>query len=186
MEFSLIHENKLKVILTASDMQMFGLDCADMDYQDPPTRTALLSILDQGRAQLRFHPYKSKIFIEVFPHEEGGCVLYFTGMHANRSGKGGIEPILFEFASTEDLIQGAVAMYQRYRQRIYRSSLTLLNKRYRLIVYPLDYADRLSIYFLSEYAEKVGEGELLRAHTQEHGETLIQDKALEVLHDLFT
>ena len=180
-----MHENKLKVILTAEDVRISGLDCADMDCQDPDTRAALLSILDQGRSQLQFHPYKSKMFIEVFPCEGGGCVLYFTCMRECAGRKGVIEPILFEFAHTEDLVQGAVAVYRRYRQRIYRSSLTLFRKHYQLIVYPLDYTDCLSVYFLSEYAYRMGEGELLAAHIQEYGQTLVQDKALEALHRLF-
>lgn len=179
--FTLIHENKLRVILTAGDMEALGLHCDRLDYADPDTRGALASILDQGRAQARFDPQKAKLFVEAYPCEDGGCVLYFTCLNGARGDRAVMEPVMFEFEAVGDLTRGAARVFERYGQRIYRSSLYRMKGRYRLAVYPLDYADRLSVYFLSEYGRKVGEGELLAAFTAEHGEELIRDEAIEWL-----
>lgn len=185
MQFSLIHENKLKVILTAEDMEKLELSYEQMDYSDAETREALVEVLDRARGHVRFNPKRSKLFIEVYPCEGGGCVLYFTCLHTDRSGKVDVRPVLFEFDSADALTEAACSTYRRYRQRIYRSTLYQMNGRYRLIVWPLDYADRLSIYFLSEYGRCIGEGELLAAFTEEHGQEILEEDAIERLAEQF-
>lgn len=186
IEFILIHENKLKVLLSAEDMQSLGLDYESMDYTDPTTRRALISILENGRGKVGFHPRKAKLFIEVYPCEGGGCVLYFTNLHMPaRGSRAGMEPVLFEFEDSDSLIEGACKGFERYGHRIYKSSLYLMEGKYRLVVYPLDYTDRLSVYFLSEFGKRLGEGELLAAHTDEYGKALIRGNAIETLAELF-
>ena len=189
MHISLIHENKLKVILTAEDMAELDLDYEQMDYADPQTRKALMRILKEGKAQAGFSPHKTKLFIEVYPCDGGGCVLYFTNLYAAAKEGGscsGMDPVLFQFQDVDVLTQGACMVFDRYSHRIYKSSLYLLDGCYRLIVWPLDYSDRLSVYFLSEYGEKVGEGELLAAFTEEHGQELIRDNAIDILSKYFS
>lgn len=186
MEITLVHETKLKVTLSALDMQALSLDYGRMDYTDPATRKALVSILNRGRAQVGFNPRRAKLLVEVYPHEDGGCVLYFTCLGAaNGAGQAGMEPVLFEFENADDLISGACKLFEQYSHRIYKSSLYRLRGRYRLTLYPLDYSDRLSVYFLSEYGEIIGEGDLLAAFTEEHGELLVQDRAIDTLADFF-
>lgn len=185
MDITLIHENKLKVVLAAEDMRELSLEFDSMDYADPVTRKALISILDRSRGQVRFNPRGAKLFIEAYPCEGGGCVLYFTCLHTG-AGEAGVEPVVFEFDSAEELVRGACLAYERYRQRIYRSSLYRWEGRYRLAICPLDYSDRLSVYFLGEYGRKVGEGSLAAAFTEEHGGELIRDNALEILYRYFS
>lgn len=186
MDFHMIHENKLKVILTAADLEGFGIDYDSMDYQDPHTRKALLRILEQGRAETGFDPRKAKLFIEVYPCEGNGCVLFFTCLRQpHAAAKTAMEPVLFAFDSVDALTEGAVKVYSRYGHRIYRSSLYQMEGTYRLVVYPLDYADRLSVYFLTEFGEKIGEGRLMASYTQEHGREIIRDNAIEKLSEFF-
>lgn len=187
MDFYLVHDSKLKVILTVEDLEELQIDYESMDYEDPQTRKALLRMLEQAREEIGFEPRKSKLFIEVYPCEGGGCVLFFTCLRqpgAVREGRG-MEPVLFEFEDVEALTAGAGKTFARYGHRIYRSSLYRLQDRYRLIVYPLDYADRLSVYFLSEFGRNVGEGRLLAAYTEEHGQELIRDRAIEKISEIF-
>lgn len=195
MEFLWIHENKLKVILSASDMEDLGLECDVLDYADPVTRNALVEILERGRAEVRFHPRNAKLFVEAYPCDEDGCVLYFTSLPGNirRAGHNkntdsnvGLEPVLFGFDGAEELVEGACKTFERYGSRIYRSSLYRFHGQYRLVVYPLDYYDRLSIYFLSEFGHQKGRGELLAAYIAEHGKELIGDDALETLAYYFS
>lgn len=186
MDFTLIHENKLKVILSAEDMLSLELDYDEMDYTDPTTRKALLYLLENAKNQVGFSPRKAKLFIEVYPCEGGGCVLYFTNLRTPaRTAGPGMEPVVFAFDDADTLIEGACKVFERYSHRIYKSSLYLLEGVYRLVVFPLDYSDRLSVYFLSEYAEKLGEGEMLAAFTEEHGEELIRDTAIDTLAEHF-
>lgn len=186
MEFTRIHENKLKVILTAGDMRDLELDYNRMDYADPETRRSLLAVLEKGRVRARFNPRGAKLFIEVYPCEGGGCVLYFTCLHTDPSGRAGLCPVLFEFDSPDDLTVASRRVYTQYGHRIHRSSLYRLHGRYRLVVYPLDYSDRRSVYFLGEYGRLIGEGEVLAAFTDEHGQELIRDSAIDLLAEYFS
>lgn len=186
MEITRIHETKLKVVLTAEDMENLSLDYDDMDYAQPATREALLYLLEKGREETGFHPKKSKLVIEVYPCEGGGCVLYFMVADKTRNNeRSGIRPAVFAFDTADDLIEGACRLFQQYGHRIYKSSLYRLDREYRLVVYPLDYTDRLSVYFLSEYARLVGEGELLAAFTEEHGQALVVDNAIDIIAQHF-
>lgn len=182
MEFELLCENKLKAMLSAQDMQLLELDYEQMHRSDPATRKALVTILEQAKRESGFDPRGTKLYIEAFPCEEGGCILYFscipTAMHTDAYG---IDPVLFEFKDSDAMISGACKVFEMYGHRIYKSSLYLFEHMYRMVVYPLDYADRLSIYLLCEYADKLGEGAILAAFTEEHGKELIKDRAIDTI-----
>lgn len=179
-----IHENKLKVTLSAEDMRELALDYTQMDHSDPSTRRALADILDRARNQVQFDPQGARLFIEVLPCDGGGCVVCFTCLHSGL-GRSCTEPVLFEFDDMQTLLDGAAGVYRQYRQRIHRSMLYRMDGKYRLVLYPLDYADRLSVYFLGEYGRKVGEGRLSAAYTDEHGQAVIAEEAIETLARYF-
>ncbi|WRS26666.1 adaptor protein MecA [Oscillospiraceae bacterium MB08-C2-2] len=191
MEIILVSPEKLKIILTRQDMNNLSLEYEDMDYTDLQTKEVIVSLLEQAKEQAGFNPKNTKLFIEVYPTQEGGCVLYFTS-HSSGSWYGGpkkgyqVGPIIFEFEDSETLIQAAIRLFSRYSHRIYKSSLYLYGQRYRLILYPLDYSDRLSVFFLGEYAKRVGEGEILAAFIQEHGKELAVDNAIDLLARYFS
>lgn len=184
MDFVLISSDKLKVELTKPEMERLGILYQNMDYKDETTRRALTSLLKKGKLETSFNPHRAKLFIEVYPTESGGCVLYFTALRTAEHPTGkpvGVVPVVFEFESCNDLIEGAISSHRHYSQRIYKNSLYQLDGRYRLILYPLDYDDRLSVYHLSEFARVVGNGSILAAFCEEHGKLVIADDALEVL-----
>jgi negative regulator of genetic competence, sporulation and motility len=92
--------------------------------------------------------------------------------------------VLFRFDGLEGAIRAAAGVHGRLAQRIHKSSLYRVGDAYRLVIYPLDYADRLSVAFLSEYSEPIAEGDLAAAHTEEYGKELIRGNAIEVLASL--
>lgn len=190
MEFHLVHPDKLKVVLTKGDLEALEIDYQDMDYSDEATRSALLALLEQGRVQAGFRPRRAKLYIEVFPSEEGGCVIYYTRLTGGElypSGRysPGPAPVVFAFPELDDLLEAAAKISGRYAHRIYKSSLYKMEDVYRLIVYPLDYADRLSIWFLCEFGRLVGEGIVLAAYTEEHGKLLADGDAIEKLAKIY-
>lgn len=188
MDVILISSEKLKITLNSSDMQQLGLRYEDMDYSDEQTRTTLAALLEQAKTIAGFHPQGAKLLVEVFPYEDGGCVLHFTSLSSRfRSypAKLALEPVVFEFDDVDALLEAAVKTFDRYSHRIYKSSLYLYRHRYHLVVYPLDYSDNLSVYFLSEFGRKSGQGEIFAAYLEEHGELLIEASALDTLREHF-
>ncbi|MCL2579890.1 MAG: adaptor protein MecA [Oscillospiraceae bacterium] len=186
MEFSLVGPDKLKVTLLPDDLERLGIDYRDLDYKDENTRKVLIDLLTEGKLTAGFQPQKAKLYIEVYPRAEGGCVIYYTRLSGGEvlpQGKfiPGPPPIVFAFENPETLLAGASKTWTLYRQRILASALYSMGCGYRLIVHPLDIGDQLSTSFLSEYGKLVGVGAVLAAYIEEHGELLKQPDALEAL-----
>ena len=189
MEFSLAGPDKLKVLLSAQDLRELGLDYQSLNYSDEATRKILLDLLSQGRLRAGFLPKRSKLYIEIYPREEGGCVIYYTRLSGGEVClKGqfmpGPSPVAFAFEDAGALLDACAKTHALYRHRILCSALYLLGREYRLIIYPLDYNDNLSVVFLSEYGKLVGQGGILAAYIEEHGELIHEPNALEVLAEI--
>lgn len=188
MEFLLLGADKLKVLLSKRDMEAYSLEYENMDYSDGKTKRALLELLEQAKNEAGFQPRGAKLFIEVYPCEGGGCALYFTAIRqppASGATAQGLLPVVFQLDDLSALFEAATKVFRRYGHRIYKSSLYRFEGKYRLVVYPLDYNDRLSVYFLSEFGVNLGEGHVFAAFTQEHGEALIEDIAIETIAEIY-
>ena len=189
MDFSLIGSDKLKVDLTADDLKELEIDYEDLDYKDERTRNVLVDLIVKGRALAGFSPRNAKLYIEIYPREDGGCVIYYTKLAVGQLGAGGSflpgpTPVVFAFNDTETLLRACQKTHALYRHRILKSCLYAHGRRYRLIIYPLDFASSICVSFLHEYARPVGEGSVLAAHIDEHWQLLCADNALEQLAEI--
>lgn len=188
MEFVLIGGEKLKITLSPEEVERLDIDLREPDYTDVETKRLLLELLELGKLKTGFAPRGAKLFVEIHLNEEGGCVFTFTALSIQAGKPGspaGVKPVIFAFEEADSLCEGAAGLQRRYSHRIYKSSLYRFREQYRLIVYPLDYADQLSLYFLGEYGRKTGEGAVAAAFIDEHGAALILDTAIETLADYF-
>ncbi len=166
-----------------------GLLSANIDYNDENTRKILIDLLKLAKVEVGFSPRKAKLFVEVYESEEGGADIYFTCIRRPTrldNSQKIISPMIFEFERAADLISAAAQVCLRYSHRIYKSSLYRINSRYRLLVYNLDYADKLSMYFLSEFGKMLADDEIFAAYTVEHGKEIIADCALEIIAEVFS
>lgn len=78
MDMILINENKLKIMMSQSDMSEFELNCDSIDYDNTETRRALWSILDLAKHKTGFDAAQKRIYIQVYPSREGGCEMFVT------------------------------------------------------------------------------------------------------------
>ena len=78
MDMILISESKLKVMLSAKDMQELSLNSDTIDYDNTETRRAFWNILDEAKHKTGFDAAESRVFIQVYPSRSGGCELYVT------------------------------------------------------------------------------------------------------------
>ena len=186
MDFSLIGPDKLKVDLSAEDLAQLGLDYNGLDYKDERTRKVLADLIIRGRASTGFSPQGAKLYIEIYPRQEGGCVIYYTRITGGQLSAGGSflpgpTPVAFAFEDAGVLLKACAKTYALYRHRILKSCLYSRGRHYRLIVYPLDLDGSICVSFLREYARLVGEGATLAAHIEEHWHLLCAEGALELL-----
>lgn len=89
--------------------------------------------------------------------------------------------VAFAFQNSELLIQAASRLFKQFCHRIYKSSLYKAEGRYILVVYPLDIAEGTTAFFLGEYGEYLGAGEIVVAKIAEHGSIIIEDTAIDTL-----
>ena len=77
MELIVISSSKLKIMLSADDMNKYALS-AEIDYTDRKTRQAFKNILEVAKEQTGFDTENDKIYIQLYPSRKGGCEVYVT------------------------------------------------------------------------------------------------------------
>ncbi len=78
MDLIRINDNKLKIMLTPSDMECYALNADTMDYTQTETRRAFRSILNEARNRTGFDVSGDKIYIQFYPSRGGGCEMFVT------------------------------------------------------------------------------------------------------------
>ena len=77
MEFLLIGDSKLKVVMSGEDMTAFKLD-GKTDSSSPVFRRDFWRVLDLAKEQVGFDPDGDKILIQFYPIKNGGCEVFVT------------------------------------------------------------------------------------------------------------
>ncbi len=186
MKIENIGQNKLKILLNDQDMIQYNISYDQLDYNDSDTKKLVLQLLNVAKSETGFDAAAGKLFIEVFPDVDGGCIFYFTLLTGEKK-KGNeknilINPFIFEFDNINCLSSVVCVLFLQYSHRIYKSSLYLINDRYRLVVYPLSRFDDSLITLAKEYKSFVSDTPISKAYTIEHGKLLIERNAVDVLY----
>lgn len=78
MEFLLIGESKIKIVLSSEEAKKQGLDTSSTDVSGPLARRVLWRILDMAKTEVGFDPKGDKVLIQLYPLANGGCELFVT------------------------------------------------------------------------------------------------------------
>lgn len=80
MELIVISENKLKIMMSAPDMEFYGLDEDEFYCSVSNTRKILERILKNSPVMTGFETISpdDKILIQLYPEKSGGCELFVT------------------------------------------------------------------------------------------------------------
>ena len=81
MEVILIDRDKLKIMLTAPDMQRYALDTSRLESMactDLHTREAFRHIFHDAEAKTGFHTEGEKILVQMYTSKCGGCEIFVT------------------------------------------------------------------------------------------------------------
>lgn len=81
MEILLISPDKIKIMLTADDMDKYGLNAQSMDYNMNKTREVIRELLKIAKERNGFEADGERIFIQAFPCKNGDCELYISKMN---------------------------------------------------------------------------------------------------------
>ena len=80
MELIRINRQKLKIMLTPSDMTHYHLDSQELERNFGQTRGAFRRFLEDLRRQTDFEFDDRRISIQFFPSREGGCELFLSSL----------------------------------------------------------------------------------------------------------
>ncbi len=78
LEFLLIGESKIKIVLSREETEKYGLDTTSADVSGPIARRVFWRILDMAKAESGFDPAGDKVLIQLYPIKGGGCELFVT------------------------------------------------------------------------------------------------------------
>ena len=78
MEFLLIGESKIKIVLGSEEAKNQGLDTTSADVSGPVARRVFWRILDMAKSEVGFDPKGDKVLIQLYPLASGGCELFVT------------------------------------------------------------------------------------------------------------
>ena len=77
MEFLRIGEAKLKIVMTESDMESYGVKM-DGEICDRAARRSIWGILDVAKNEVGFDPDGDKVLIQFYPQKGTGCEVFVT------------------------------------------------------------------------------------------------------------
>ena len=78
MEFLLISEAKLKIVLDDSDVKKYNIDSVPPEGCGVSVRRSLWKILDTAKREVGFDPCGDKVLIQFYPIKSGGCEIFVT------------------------------------------------------------------------------------------------------------
>ena len=77
MEFLLIGESKLKIVVNDEEMKLYKLDSYSSG-DGAILRRSFWSLLDRAKADVGFDPAGDKVLIQFYPIKSGGCEIFVT------------------------------------------------------------------------------------------------------------
>ncbi len=78
MEFLLIGESKIKIVLNEEETERYGLDKSAPDVSGTGARRSFWRILDMAKSEVGFDPSGDKVLIQLYPIKSGGCEIFVT------------------------------------------------------------------------------------------------------------
>ncbi len=78
MEFILINENKMKVMLSACDLEEFEVEADELDYANTDTKRMFWDILSRAKHSTGFDTDGQRVLVQLYPSRHGGCEMFVT------------------------------------------------------------------------------------------------------------
>ena len=208
MEFILISDNKIKVMLTEDDLREFEIETEDLDYSNTDTKRMFWDVLSRAKKLTGFDTDGQRVLVQLYPSRHGGCELFVTKIGTLCAADENCPtkkraPILSEKISFDedgecldakkknyaafsfDSIETVIAVCRRLSKIDYSSYSSAYigdNGRYYLILNDIDVSgytlDKYS--FLFEFGSLEGY-ETTAAYLTEHAKSLAKTRAVSLL-----
>lgn len=78
VEFLLIGESKLKIVVSDEEMKKYNLNSPTSEGGGQGIRRAFWRVLDKAKSEVGFDPAGDKVLIQFYPMKSGGCEIFVT------------------------------------------------------------------------------------------------------------
>ena len=87
MEYILINDSKLKIILESRELAEWDISADELDYANPAAKRVFEGLLDHAKKELGFDTSGYKVLLQLYPSKDGGCELFVTRLGKDPSAK---------------------------------------------------------------------------------------------------
>ena len=112
MEVIRINRERIKIMLSPTDMEEMNINCDMLEVLDKDGKEAFSKIMQEARNKCGFISCGRKIYVQVFPSKDGGCEMFITkindGEISDRLSKR--KKYYYKFRCFEDLMKFCQAM----------------------------------------------------------------------------
>jgi negative regulator of genetic competence, sporulation and motility len=191
LEFLLIGESKIKIVLTSDEARKYRLTTSSAETCGPSARRSFWRVLDLAKAEVGFDPAGDKVLIQLYPIKDGGCEMFVTklGLLPESSAKLVLKSdkismlqkrnSLYAFDSLESLISSSRALKLVAESIKIKSSVYELAGKYYLLIEEYGRGgDPVEFPCVLEFA--TGLTADLAAYVLEHAECIAEEKAIEI------
>ncbi|MFA9379721.1 MAG: adaptor protein MecA [Acetanaerobacterium sp.] len=180
-----INSDKIKILLTLSDMERLKLTYEELDYQSPSSKRAISELLSFAKAKTGFDFTGARLYIEAFSNGDGSCTLLFTKLDKEPPCESRKKPfvtdalpVIYEF----DHLDNATRFARACLENISPLALYSMNGHYRLVLGAKS-AQRMAP-MLAEFGRLCGSGLTDLSFLDEHGKLLLTRNTLKTLKAL--
>lgn len=186
LNIEILNKHIIKITLSFKDMKNYNLTYEKINYNDQKTRQLIVNLLYKIKKTTKVDISKSQMFIEAFPTEENGCILYLNIINQktinNTSSPNINRPIIVKFKQIQDFKKMCKTIANRnYINKIPKNTLLQINNSPILIIY--SYSKQLTkiLPIFLEYGNIVGYGKLNEKIIEEHCQLIIKNNAIETI-----
>ena len=202
MKFNLVNDDKLQIIISKEDMAKRDLNKWDLAPHNPEAQKLFFEILEEAREACGFEVgQNAQLMIEAYPMTGESLLITVTKLNSSRprfpfdldvEGIGQalmdeflqqvedipeleVEEVVYRFETLEDLIQAACLMKSSYDGE---SQCVRYENAYYLILQEKEWLSDGGLSVLCEFGNEV---RAAAAFFQEHGQIVMENRAIEIL-----
>lgn len=194
MQIDVLANKTVKITLNRLDMSEYDVKYESLSHKSPDTKRLLVELLAAVRMEKKLDLSGERLFIEAFPKNDGGCMLYISCLESGRnqitkqSAKQRMPAKLYEtiICETKDIdsLGKLCVSLDNIIERNHPACCTSLywewqncENRYRLILTDLNPVGRDIKGILREFGDILSGDDITMAKTTEHFKQIIEKNA---------
>ncbi len=183
MVIETISSNTIKIILNENDMSLYDISFDKLDRSNPETKRLLIDLIDNIKDEKNIDLSSERLFVEAFPKDDGGCLLYLSILNSNvkvTPEKSSLyNTLICKIDSPEVLLSVTSKIYEMFNHILHNSELYYSDGTYQLILQIFKKADKKLKTILGEFCQISGNGEIEASAIREHYTCIFPINAIE-------